>query len=513
MRKFILLLLSSLLIISNIAFNTFVLSAEDNQDTTQENQGVEEPADETQEDLNYEVGTLSVSNNEYEVVVIIDESNKIPEGTVLSVQEIKEYSRDYNTYVENAAAKVLQEGDTLPYARFFDISFVSNTGEIIEPEGSVNVQIDLKDDVLSTEDVTFQAVHFIEENNNIETEVLDIETDEVVSFEAESFSTYGVIYYYTVDFYYNDKEYHMNGGSEMMMSDLFNELGIDRSTGDIKSVDFTDTSLVSFTKEGDDYRITSLQPFKTTEELLIVFNDDEEIRIVTKDASYVDGQGLGGGGCLWEYFDDGSLEIRPNGSSGGARHENKGACKIQPRQNDNYSKPETWGYNKYRENITKVTILGNVSFDNNVSASYMFYNMTSLEEIENIKQLDVSNVSKMISMFHNAGSAELEVLDLSSFTNNNKVSEIKDMFNGCKAKKIILNNPNFKTRLQSGSTNGCQSQRMFANCNNLEEVDISNITISGWNDIDEGRYYGFGGSANGNFRGVFRICQILKRLI
>lgn len=103
---------------------------------------------------------------------------------------------------------------------------------------------------------------------------------------------------YTVDFYYTSGvaesaegtevtaiEYHMAGGSEMLLSELFTQLGIVRSTADIASVDFTDESLVAFTKSGNDYTIAALQPFTTSETLTIAFADGEILTIDVADST------------------------------------------------------------------------------------------------------------------------------------------------------------------------------------------------------------------------------------
>ncbi len=130
------------------------------------------------------------------------------------------------------------------------------------------------------------------------TTVLDVVTSDVVSFDTDGFSVYGVVIYYTVDFYYtfpaDDEtteevevdmtEYHMPGGSEMMMSELFTKLQIERNTADIANVEFTNYELVTFTKEDDDYRIKSLIPFLSHEMLTITFNDGEVLEIAVDDA-------------------------------------------------------------------------------------------------------------------------------------------------------------------------------------------------------------------------------------
>ena len=474
---------------------------------------VEEPAEEAP---SYTEGTLTAESEEYYISLSYGEAAKIPADATLSVFEIEKDAAAYESYMAEAAAKVFENDDndatTLPYARFFDITILNAEGEAIEPAAPVQVIIDLKDQVLATEDVEFAAVHFVEEETEasgeteiVETELVTIETgatvdaadeESTVSFDADSFSTYGVVYFYTVDFYYGDAEYHMNGGSEMMMSDLFTRLGINRSAADIANVEFTDETLVKFTKEDADWRITSLAPFKTSELLTITFTDGEVIVIDVEDA--IPAQGVGGtlgrgtgGNCYWFLDSSGKLTIRPT-SGGGYQGDNSdtGFARLG-KDNGNQWTKTLWPWHSYRADIKEVVFLGEIEVIAGTSLVSMFHDCTNLTKITNLDHLKVNKVEVMTSMFQNCSS--LKELDLSGWTNEGKLTYLQDMFNGCSSlEKLVLGSENdtFETRPSSGpNSGGAQMQRMFNGCRSLKHLELVNCIFdcgrTSWSDITD----------------------------
>ncbi|MBQ7245356.1 MAG: BspA family leucine-rich repeat surface protein [Firmicutes bacterium] len=489
------------------------------EDEVQENV---EPGTEGEVQENFEAGTLTIEENEYSVTLTYGADAKIPSDATLSVQEISNKTAEYEKYLAEAATKVFEEEDTdattLPYARFFDITILDAEGETVEPAAPVQVTIDLKDQILATEDVEFAAVHFVEEENEassettiVETELVEIETgaavdavdeESAVSFDADSFSVYGVLCYYTVDFFYGGVEYHMNGGSEMMMSELFTKLGIERSAADIASVEFTDDTLVTFTQEGDDWRITSLEPFSTSETLTITFKDGEVIVLTVKD----DKNRTPEGNINWNLDNNGTLTIRPSNSATSAQFNN--SRNSQDAWNSYWAYPN--GSSTYiRSEVKKIIIKPNGSgvpinlnskqigymfagFSNletveiqegaftgsATSIASMFRDCTKLKEIKGLEYLDTTNVQDMSSMFNNTGSATTGFsLDLSAWKNDGKLYNMQNMFANSGVVEVTLNNEDFKTRPYANG--GCQFGAMFFNAKKLKKIDLSNITMTG----------------------------------
>ncbi len=437
-------------------------------------------------------GSLSAKGKGYAVTLNYAAEANIPEGATLSVKELASSSSEYKTYANLAATEVYEEEvGELPYARFFDITILDAKGAAVEPAVPVTVQIDLKDADLENEDVEVAAVHIADNAKSADVVPLDVNTQgasQVATIEANSFSIYGVISYYTVDFYYTAEgagepaEYHMAGGSNMMLSDLFDKLGITRSSSDIQSVDFTDTSLVTFTKEGSDWKINSLKPFTTSEMLTITFTDGQVIFIGVEDDA---GPGWFAGGDIYWRIQSGKLIIRPKDSLGGA----EGTGYLRKWNGNNYTALTSWPWNAYRSEITEVEVQGTVIVDTGIRLEYMFANCPNLVSV-NLAGLDTEYAESFKRMFQNCSA--LTELDLSNFTNAKKVYDMQDMVAGCSSlETFILNNESFITRTSTASetaitSGGVQLTNMFQGCTSLKTVDMSNITIygrdsDGWN--------------------------------
>ncbi len=124
-----------------------------------------------------------------------------------------------------------------------------------------------------------------------------------ISFEAESFSIYGVVY--TVDFEYtvNGKVYQfsLKGGDKINLSELVDVLGMlddadyedtDAFLADVENVEFSDESLVKITHRTpvlgifgfEDWVLESLQAFDTTETLTITMKNGDKFVVKVTDA-------------------------------------------------------------------------------------------------------------------------------------------------------------------------------------------------------------------------------------
>lgn len=88
---------------------------------------------------------------------------------------------------------------------------------------------------------------------------------------------------YTVDFEYEGQTLSIEGGSEILASELFERLCIDGDVSAADHVEFTDPQLIRVERTGDDWKLTSLKPFRT-EERLTVTMADKVIEIKVTDA-------------------------------------------------------------------------------------------------------------------------------------------------------------------------------------------------------------------------------------
>ena len=183
--------------------------------------------------------TIIYEGKDYTITATFDEKAKLPAEVTLSAVEIlpnKVYKdengnplyADYEEYYEKTLEALekdnrLENDQTVKSARFFDITFLDKDGNTVEPAASVSIAVKYKDALSAADTADTMAVHFEdtakadntektekkdkEDNDPVEIaipeiavpEILDTKTEvkkkaiQEISFEAESFSVYGVI--------------------------------------------------------------------------------------------------------------------------------------------------------------------------------------------------------------------------------------------------------------------------------------------------------------------------------
>ena len=404
---------------------------------------------------------LTADGETYRITVNYPAEAGIPVGAELKVSEIREGSREYARYAADAARTIYgEEGNavsSLPYARFFDISILAG-GEEIEPAAPVQVEIALKDG--AAEEVKngarFSAVHFTENG----AEAVESSVQETVKFEAESFSVYGVAYTYTVDFFYQQAEYHLDGGNEILLSGLFTALGIQRKAEEASEVVFSDPELLRVEKKGEQWNLVSIKPFLTAETLTITFADGEIIVIyVTDDIQDIQewtSQGLNAT-CEWRITDAGGLEIRA-----------KAADAVLP----SLDSAADWPWNSFRNQIKSVKFVKNGSYGKVKAAAnmgYMLANCPILESVDFSYLYTSDCTGKMRYLF--SGDSNLTSINWGDYFNTSRVTDMSYMFNNCSS-LATLNVSRFDVQ------NVKNMNFMFAGCRKLEDLDCSNFVTS-----------------------------------
>ncbi|KIR03179.1 hypothetical protein P261_01994 [Lachnospiraceae bacterium TWA4] len=132
-----------------------------------------------------------------------------PDGTTMKVKAVK------NEKVLNNAIKAA--GNKKAKAKAVDISFYNKEGKEIEPASEIRVTMQAKE-VKENENV--KVVH-VDDKNQAEV-VKNTETADQVTFKADEFSTYVLVY--TVDFSYGEYEYSIKGESSIMLSQLLKRI-------------------------------------------------------------------------------------------------------------------------------------------------------------------------------------------------------------------------------------------------------------------------------------------------
>lgn len=130
------------------------------------------------------------------------------------------------------------------------------------------------------------------------------------------------------------------------------------------------------------------------------------------------------------------------------------------------SESDNAGWSAYKGSIKKVVFASLVKGGQSLYG--LFENHSFLESIENMENLDTSNVENMSSMFF--ACLGLTTLDVSNF-DTSKVKDMFRMFYGCRGLRA-LDASNFNT----SKVNNMDS--MFSNCKNLESLNLSSFTTS-----------------------------------
>lgn len=233
---------------------------------------------------------LAADGKTYEIEVSYGPEANIPEESQVKVEEIPEGSDLWEAYRKQTAAALNADDVRMP--GLYDISIIDAEGGKVTPDAPVNVAFKLITDENITQDL--QVVHFKEEipQELVEAEVkpeeqIEGQTEEqteeqtpvqseplaeedkiasetitasvegdIVTFDTQSFSVYA--FAYTVDFYYGEYEYHLEGGTFMSLKDLLVILHIvdadhvQEFVNNITDVTFSDPTLLSVSKVDED---------------------------------------------------------------------------------------------------------------------------------------------------------------------------------------------------------------------------------------------------------------------
>lgn len=263
---------------------------EEEQTSTEETDLTEEPAGETElaeeeqtgtkeTDLTGTVTLCATASDGAEVLV----SGNIPEGAELAVVPVILSKEQLSGYIgDNAGISVQQ------YVAY-DITIFVN-GVEWEPDATVSVKIS-KPAIQIGERDNFEVAH-IDSSGNVENVEAEVMSNGDVLFDTDGFSLY-IIYTYTVDFHYSDFTYSMQGGDSILLSELFDALGIDANMADVVDAEFSDETLIRLEKlsydDGSfDWRLFSLKAFDTDEELTVTLASGDILHIHVTDAQKPD---------------------------------------------------------------------------------------------------------------------------------------------------------------------------------------------------------------------------------
>ncbi len=181
----------------------------------------------------------------------------IPQDAELQVREVAQGSSDWQGYESDALAAIGAEEVEL--ARFFDITILAADGSEIQPAEPVQVEIELADAPSGAE---ASVVHFGKTAELVPAS----EDDGVTTFDADSFSVWGVVY--TVDFHWvvdgQDYAWSIQGGGATCLRELLPALGIvsedefDGFVSHVADVTFSDPELVAVARMDETMTVSEL---------------------------------------------------------------------------------------------------------------------------------------------------------------------------------------------------------------------------------------------------------------
>ncbi len=125
----------------------------------------------------------------------------------------------------------------------------------------------------------------IGKDTEVEVMTASIDEDGNLNFETDDFS----VFYFTVDFHFEDVTFKIHGYSSILLSKLFEELGLPFNAADAKSVVFSNSDYISISSVKDDdekiedWLLVSEKPFSTEESLKIEFVDGTTLELKVTD--------------------------------------------------------------------------------------------------------------------------------------------------------------------------------------------------------------------------------------
>lgn len=201
------------------------------------------------------------------------------EGTKLD--GLKEYLEDTDNHLLSGAYDIsVVEGESKAY--FDEPIKVMISGLDI---GKIDTK-KLRVKVYHLVGVDEEGVSELNQNTEVEMMYATLDENGNLCFETEDFS----VFYFTVDFHYEDLTYIIEGNSSTTLSKLFENLELPFNSSNAVNVEFSNPEYISVRAVYDelneitDWELTSLAPFTTKETLTVNFADGSTLAIDVTDS-------------------------------------------------------------------------------------------------------------------------------------------------------------------------------------------------------------------------------------
>lgn len=236
-------------------------------------------SDEAVEELVDQIPVNEVKSEPAEDGAVAVVRGDLPREPEVTIEKIDLQEDDIYTYFSEAKAEKISD-----YAAY-DINITSE-GEKWQPSGDQEIDVTIENPDIEVNDGQQLVLADIAENNTITDVPATVEESGDVTFDVQEETTY-LLYTFTVDFHYGDLTFSIAGLDDILISELFEMLKIDRVASDVVNVTFSDPELIKVRQleKEKDWQLISLKPFDTEETLTIEFNDGEIIVISVTDAN------------------------------------------------------------------------------------------------------------------------------------------------------------------------------------------------------------------------------------
>ncbi|MBE5911860.1 choice-of-anchor L domain-containing protein [Pseudobutyrivibrio sp.] len=214
------------------------------------------------------------------LITVKADKGVFPEGATLSARSATEVE----TAIAEEAVESERESEDVAASYTFDIKVVDAAGNEIQPDttkGTVTVSFALEE--ANNELLEADIYHITDENpDNPEAEKLDTQNiNNTVEAETTGFS------FYTVEFTYNDKQYVLDGNSEVYLSEILETFGID---GEVTEAYSSNPDLFNVYYIRNNWRVAAVNPFTSLETLTVVVDGvTHEIPVTDSQVDVQDG--------------------------------------------------------------------------------------------------------------------------------------------------------------------------------------------------------------------------------
>jgi hypothetical protein len=228
---------------------------------------------------------LTISQTVGDVTITVSApAGAFPEGTSMQATLVGTDDR-----VTAAVSEARDPDKNVAESNTYDITMFDGSGNEIEPDttyGTVHVSFEKSNAPAACQDI--EVYHVEEQDDRMSAEKMTTQVDEGSSDKTvtASVDTTGFSYY-TVEFYYGDLAYVMDGDSSIKLSTIQKAIGLE---GVVTAVRGSNDDLFSIQKDavGGDWTVTAKKAFSTNESMTLTI-DDHEYFVKMTDTIVFDG--------------------------------------------------------------------------------------------------------------------------------------------------------------------------------------------------------------------------------